>query len=502
MESELIKIYEKETGAHYTDSLTGLLNHGFFEMALSREFKRSERSGEPITLALIDVDSFSHYNRRLNPVAGDRMLKEIAGLLLENIRQIDLAARYSGDVHAAVFINCNPQSALLPLERIRQAVEKSYGGDPTISVGLASYPNDATTKDALMEKARKALLQAKLEGKNKVCFFEKKNPTVAGESPKILVVDDDPRNVKLLEANLLPLNYEVIKAFNGQDALTIVNKVDIDLILLDVMMPDMDGYEVCRRLKASETTRLIPVVMVTALGNIEDKIKGIEAGADDFLTKPPNKMELLARTKSLINLKKLNNNLTSIERVLFSLANTVEANDAYTQGHVERVSNMAMTLGHRMALSESELEALRYGGTLHDIGKIGVPREILNKPGPLDSEEWKIMKSHPEVGFKICLPIRKNLGPALDVIRYHHEKLDGSGYPDGLKGEEISKVARIMAVVDIFDALITDRPYRKAMPREKALGILRKEAAEGKLDKDVVGKLETLVNRGMIGHEK
>ena len=500
MDSELITIYEKETGAQYTDGLTGLLNHGFFEMAFSREFKRSERFGEPFALALIDVDSFSHYNKRLSAAAGDRILREIAELILINIRQIDLAARYSGDVLAVVFIKSNTQSASVALERMRQAIEKKYGGDPTISVGLASYPDDATTKEVLTEKARKALLKAKLGGKNKVCFFEKKCPTVSNELPKILVVDDEPRNVKLLEANLLPLNYEVIKAFNGEDALAIVNKVDIDLILLDVMMPNMDGYEVCRRLKASEATRLIPVIMVTALDGIEDKIKGIEAGADDFLTKPPNNSELVARTKSLVKLKKLNNNLTSIEGVLFSLANTVEAKDAYTQGHVERVSSLAMRLGQKMSLPESELEALRYGGALHDIGKIGVPREIINKAGPLDIGEWEIIKNHPDIGYKICFPLRMNLGPALDVIRYHHEKLDGSGYPDGLKGEEISTVARIMAVSDIFDALITDRPYRKAMPRAKALEILRKEAEEGKLDREVVRNLELLVNKGEIVH--
>lgn len=500
MDAKLITIYEKETGAHYTDSLTGLLNHGFFEMVLNREFKRSERYAEPFTLSLIDVDSFNHYNRRHSSVAGDRVLKEIAGLIIKNIRQIDLAARYSGDVLEVVFIKSNIQSALLPLERIRQAVEKKYAGDPTISVGLASYPNDAATKDTLAEKAHMALLQAKIRGKNKVFFFEKEPPTVAIRLPKILVVDDEPRNVKLLEAILRPMNYEVIKAFNGEDALTIINRVDVDLVLLDVMMPHMDGYEVCRRLKASEATRLVPVVMVTALGNVEDKIKGIEAGADDFLTKPPNKMELRARTKSLVSLKKLNNSLTSIERVLFSLANTVDAKDSYTQGHVDRVSNLAMALGHQVALSASELEALRYGGALHDIGKIGIPREIINKLGPLDTEEWKIMKNHPDVGYKICLPLQKNLGSALDVIRYHHEKLDGSGYPDGLKGDEISTVVRIMAVVDIFDALTTGRPYRKAMSREKALGVLRNEAEEGKLDQEIVRNLEILINSNKIDH--
>ncbi len=265
------------------------------------------------------------------------------------------------------------------------------------------------------------------------------------------------------------------------------------------MMPEMGGYEVCRHLKGSEATRLIPVVLVTAFDDMEAKIKGIEAGADDFITKPPNKMELLARTKSLIKFKKQNESLTSIEYVLFSLAKTVEAKDEYTQGHVERVSKLAITLGKKMELSDKEMKALRYGGILHDIGKIAVPCDILNKPGPLSSEEWEVMKSHPVVGYNICLPLKKKLGYALEVIRHHHEKLDGSGYSDGLKNEEISMAARIMAVVDIYDALITDRPYREGMFLEKAVEILNQEANDGKLDKVVVGHLIEVVNAGMNG---
>jgi putative two-component system response regulator len=239
-------------------------------------------------------------------------------------------------------------------------------------------------------------------------------------------------------------------------------------------------------LKASEATRLIPVVLLTDLDDRESKIKGIESDADDFITKPPNKMELLARTKSLIKLKRLNDKLASIENVLFSLAKTVEAKDEYTQGHVERVSKLAIALGKKMGLSEREMEALRYGGILHDIGKIGIPGDILNKPGPLNDGEWEVMKNHPVAGYNICLPLKKNLGAALEVIRHHHEKLDGSGYPDGIKNEEISTAARIMAVVDIYDALVTDRPYRKGMPLEKAVEILKQEASNQKLDPAVV----------------
>ena len=294
----------------------------------------------------------------------------------------------------------------------------------------------------------------------------------------------------LIQQELTP-----VKAFNGADALHMLTKTEVDVVLLDIMMPGIDGYEVCRRIKGNPATRMIPVVLVTALDDMDSKIKGIEAGADDFITKPVNKLELLARTKSLINVKKLNSSLTSIENVLFSLAITVEAKDAYTQGHIERVANVAVMLGRKMGLSPADAEALRFGGTLHDIGKIGVPHEVLNKPGPLDDDEWDVMKSHSDTGYRICSPLKKSLGSALDIIRHHHEKLDGTGYPDGLKGDEVSMVARVMAVADIYDALITDRPYRKGMPKEKAFGILGKEAEEGKLDSDVVNCLLEFVDK-------
>ncbi|MDY6971151.1 MAG: diguanylate cyclase [Thermodesulfobacteriota bacterium] len=493
MDSMLSVDYEKEIGSPFTDSLTGLFNHGFFQISLMREIKRSERHGPPLALALIDIDFFALFNKHHGAVCGDRVLKKIAGLIMKNLRQVDLAARYSGDVLAVILANADTHSALEAVERIRQSVEILYEGTPTVSVGLASFPSDATSEEGLIEKAHEALLQAKIRGKNRVHCFENETKPVVLEKPKILVVDDEPRNAKLLEALLSPLDYEVIKALKGEEALSIVKKVELDVILLDVMMPGMDGYEVCRRLKGNETTRLIPVVLITALDDIEAKVRGIEAGADDFLTKPPNKVELLARVKSLINVKSLNNNLASIENVLFSLASAVEAKDAYTQGHIQRVANMAVALGRKIGISGRGIEAIRLGGILHDVGKIGVSEDILNKPGPLDPEEWDVMKEHPDAGYRICLPLAKNIGEALEVIRHHHEKLDGSGYPDGLKGDEISVPARVMAVVDIYDALVTDRPYRKGMPKGKALGILRQEAKEGKLDSEIVEHLTEMV---------
>jgi putative two-component system response regulator len=212
------------------------------------------------------------------------------------------------------------------------------------------------------------------------------------------------------------------------------------------------------------------------------------------MNKPPNQMELFARIKSLVSLKRANSKMTSIHNVIFSLANAVEAKDGYTQGHVERVSDLAVCIGRQIGLTESEIEALKLGGALHDIGKVAVPNLILNKPGPLSPEEWEIMKKHTDIGFKICLPLKDNLGMALSVVRHHHEKLDGTGYPDALTGDQIPVVARIMAVVDIYDALITDRPYRKGMPPADAFNILEDEGRKGKLDVSVIGHLKTFLS--------
>lgn len=495
MKEQILEDYKNKTKAPLIDSLTGLLNHGIFQMLLEEEIKRSQRYGDPFTLAFIDIDSFSFYNKQHTPTSGDRALKEVAGIIRQNLRNPDVAARYSGDLFAVILTKSKLEQAQTAVDRIRISVEGETNGQITVSGGLATFPGEALDKEKLIDTAKEALTQAKITGKNKVCFIEDETKTHPSQNHKILAVDDDTRNVKLLEGLLRPFNHEVFKAYNGEEALSLVEKIDLDLILLDAMMPRMDGFEVCRRLKRNEGTRLIPIIMLTALDDTASRIKGIESGADDFITKPPNKTELTARINALLKVNGLNKKMTSIENVIISMANAVEAKDAYTQGHTERVANLAVTLGRRMGLSALEIDSLWFGGILHDVGKIGVPREILNKPGPLNSEEFEIIKGHSDASYKICLPLKKILGPALEAIRHHHEKIDGSGYPDGLKGEELSVLARILAIADIFDALDTDRPYRKGLSREKTLEILCEEANDGKLDKFVVEHLIKLLEK-------
>lgn len=311
--------------------------------------------------------------------------------------------------------------------------------------------------------------------------------------PRILVVDDQEENLDLLEAILTVHDYQVIRARDGREALARVAQAPPDLILLDTHMPPPDGFEVCKQLKQREETRLIPIIIVTTAGELESRVRGIEAGADDFLTKPVHRVELDARVRSLLKLKQYTDELENVEAVLVSLALAVEAKDPSTHGHCERLSDYAVQLGQQLALPSDDLRALRRAGYLHDLGKIAVPEAILLKPGPLTPEEASIMRLHPVVGERICRPLR-SLRLVLPIIRHHHERWDGSGYPDGLAGESIPLTARILQIVDVFDALIVDRPYRASLSRADATQVLQEEARKGWYDPQMVAEFLGFLN--------
>jgi putative two-component system response regulator len=262
-----------------------------------------------------------------------------------------------------------------------------------------------------------------------------------------------------------------------------------DLILLDVQMPGMDGYEVCRRIKANSAHRLIPVVMITALDRTDDRVKALDSGADDFMSKPVERAELVARVRSALRLKSVYDSLDSAEQVIFALAAAVEAKDPFTGKHTHRVAESARHLGVLLGLPEPELDALSRGGIIHDIGKIGVPDAILLKPASLDCDELARMRAHPIIGERIVRPLRSGAS-LLPIIRHHHERYDGGGYPDGLRGLEIPQLARILAVCDAFDALVNDRPYRSRRSVGDALGILA-DGAGTQWDPEVVDLLQS-----------
>ncbi|MBS3780085.1 MAG: diguanylate cyclase [Desulfovermiculus sp.] len=484
--TSLQKEYMTKVEAPFADSLTGLFNHGFFSCALDLEFRRYKRYGTALTLVFLDVDGMGDINNRQGWMTGDKVIKRVGECLGCVLRDADIAARYSEDCFALMLPQTSGAEGASPVERVCSEVESWSQGTVTVSAGIACVQDEDTEVEALINRATNALHQAKLNGRNRCILAESSPRSRPSSLPTVLVVDDEEMNANLMQDMLNTGEFQVQCVHRGQDALTAVSQMDIDLMLLDIVMPGMDGYEVCQRLKNHDRTRQIPVIMITGLEDRQAKIKAIEAGADDFITKPPDSMELLARVRSLIRVKTLNHNLTSIENVLFSFARAVESKDEYTKGHISRVASLGERLGRHLQLPSSELRALRIGGALHDLGKLGIHENILNKTGQLDDCEWHKIQQHPITGAEIAKPLKDTLGASLDIIRHHHEKLDGSGYPDGLKAEYISLPARIMAVVDIYDALVTDRAYRKAFSPEKAVAILEQEAQAGKLDPAVV----------------
>lgn len=308
----------------------------------------------------------------------------------------------------------------------------------------------------------------------------------------ILVVDDDAAVRSSLARLLQAEGLQVATAGNGTGALEAIERVRPDVVLLDVLMPDLSGYQVCHAIKTNPATRLIPVVLLTGLSATDDRVQGLEAGADDFITKPPERIELLARVRSLVRMKHYTDELEQAEAVLLALARSIEGKDPCTEGHCERLSRYASALGSRLGLSLNDTVALERAGVLHDIGKVAVPDSILLKKGPLSDDEWNVVREHPVTGEHICRPIR-SFAPVLPIIRHHHEKFNGSGYPDGLSGNHIPITARVLQVADVFDALTTDRPYRPAMSHEKALETMREEVGQGWWDPDVFAALPNLV---------
>jgi putative two-component system response regulator len=315
--------------------------------------------------------------------------------------------------------------------------------------------------------------------------------------PAVLVVDDEPSVTTLFARLLAREGYAVDVAHDGPSALIAVANHPPDIVLLDVKMSGLDGFEICRRLKRDPQTRLTPIVLVTGLNAREQRIEGLEAGADDFLTKPVDTHELLTRVRSLVRAKRYTDDLDSAASIIMTLAQMIEGRDDHTQGHCYRLANYATALGRRLGLDSEDLQALHRGGFLHDIGMLAIPDPVLRKAGALEPEEYELIKSHTTIGDSLVGNLR-SLQAVRPIIRHHHERFDGSGYPDGLRGDHIPLLAQIMGLVDVYDAITSRRPYQRAKSVDESLDLLRAQGARGWRRPDLVEEFVGLVESGKV----
>jgi len=315
--------------------------------------------------------------------------------------------------------------------------------------------------------------------------------------PTVLVVDDDEA-IRLLFGRWLAFQgYTVIAVANGAAALEAVRTQRPDVVLLDIAMPGLNGVEVCQRIKREEASRLTPVILVSAVDGVEDRIAGLAAGADDFLSKPPDVNELLTRVGAVVRVKRYTDDLDSAASIITTLATMIEARDGHSEGHCYRMANYAAALGRRLNLDADDLQALRRGGMLHDIGMLAIPESVILKSGPLDPGEFDVVKTHTTVGDSLCANLR-SLQAVRPIVRHHHERRDGSGYPDRLHGSEIPLLAQIISIVDVYDAVTTRRAYQTPQSADDAIGILRSQVEKGWRDHALVEEFVTLITEGRL----
>ncbi|MBI5886681.1 MAG: response regulator [Deltaproteobacteria bacterium] len=326
--------------------------------------------------------------------------------------------------------------------------------------------------------------------------------TPAGQTQKddvqsILLVDDFVEHLELMTEILEGHGFRVVASTDANAVLARLDELCPDIAVLDVMMPIMNGYELCRRLKAHFGKRYFPVILVTGLSQLDDKLTGLEAGADDFFSKPFNTKEVTAKIRSLLRLKMLQDELDHTEDMIFTLATAVEAKDNYTRGHSERVSVLSGRMARIIGLAEKEITNIRKGGILHDIGKIGVHEDILHKKNALTGEELAVIRRHPVTGTEICKPLR-TLRHIMPAIRHHHERWDGLGYPDALSGDAIPLMGQIVGIADSFDAMVSIRPYRAGLSVEESLRVMQDEVNAGQWNPVLLNRFINIIKSGQV----
>ena len=494
------------------DQLTDLPNRRSFEIRLSIEWSRALREQEPISILMIDVDKFKNYNDTHGHQQGDVALQATAKTLKNSLkRSNDFVARWGGEEFIVLLPKTDSYGALNVSEQIRSNVEAmeifcqdGTKTSVTVSIGANTWTHEQlnVTVDELISGADMALYAAKNGGRNKVCHFKNDN-TVKSEDKKkmIFIVDDSATNLTIAE-EALGEQYRVIALSSAAQMFNILRKFTPDLILLDIEMPEMDGFEAIEKLKTRDLYSKIPVIFLTGLADDNNEAHGIKLGAVDFITKPFSKPVLLNRIRNHLNIDDLIRDRTaqlleSTEQlfklknsIVYTLSDLVENRDKNTGGHIDRTTIYMETLINAMLergvyadeMREWNLESVISSSRLHDVGKIAISDTILNKPGPLTAEEIQIMKTHTAEGERIIDKAMQRAGDAEFLqnaklfAAYHHERWDGTGYTYGLKEKEIPLHGRIMAVIDVYDALVSERPYKKALPHEQAVSIILNDA--------------------------
>ncbi len=468
------------------DGLTGLPNHRSFHQRLTEFVHRVGRYGETFSVAMLDVDHFKAYNDAYGHQEGDLALQQIAQIISKSLREADLPARYGGEEFAIIMPHTSKTLARIGVERIRKAIDTFVfrNGKLTISGGIAECPSDGVTANEVLEKADRALYHSKLTGRNRVCLWATSpEDNISAESSSegrvvtVLVVENDREARRAMESALHQAGYELSRASSTQEAIGLLRSQKFDIMLSDSLILGTEGMQVLGL--ASSIHPMMPIVVTTAPSMANEARQAMRHGITDLLVKPFNVQELPVVIERNLERKRIERQMLLekstgiLLQAIDALVAAIDAKDSLTAGHTARVTHISLAIADTLGLPSEERYTLELAARLHDIGKLSLPDSALNKPGRLSDEEWAAMQRHPLVGSQIVGAIEE-LSYISTIVRHHHERLDGNGYPDGLQGEAIPFLSRIIAVADAFEAMTSERSYRQRMTTDEATSELRR----------------------------
>ena len=519
---QLLNQFRKIEHLRMIDQLTNLPNKRSFMMRLNEEWDRAAREFLPVSILMIDIDNFKKYNDTYGHQQGDIALQVLSAMFTQALKRPgDFAARWGDEEFVILLPSTDMIGAAGVAEKVRSLTEElvipTLDGSIsklTISIGVNTrMPGQTGSIDEFISRADMALYDAKSKGRNKICHFElplevREGGTQSLVRNTVFIIDDNETNLTMAEEVLMQ-QYRVIALSSAIKMFKALEKFKPDLILLDVEMPEMSGFEAMSKLKENDLYADIPVIFLTGLSDANSEAYGIELGAVDFIMKPFTEPVLLNRIKKHLDIDELvrertrqlahrteqlarrSEQLVRLQNgIVFTLADVVENRDANTGGHIDRTSiyielliNAMITHGvYSIEMNGWDLDSVISSARLHDLGKVAIPDSILNKPDKLTPEEFAVIQTHPMAGERIIDQMTLRTGDA-DFLKnaklfaaYHHEKWNGTGYPYGLKETDIPLHGRIMAVIDVYDALVSDRPYKKAFTHEKAVEIIMEDS--------------------------